>query len=81
MTLSRNIMSSLRVKLGGLILKKTRDLLQAFDKLKLKIDDFNNDNTTDGMERTEIESVIQQVNRLTEKLDKFMKIVGRKFSI
>ncbi|NHJ48618.1 MAG: hypothetical protein FK733_12605 [Asgard group archaeon] len=61
-------------------MKKTRDLLQAFENLKLKIDEFNNENTTDGMERMEIESVIQQVNRLSDKLDKFMKIVGRKFS-
>jgi hypothetical protein len=60
-------------------MKKCRDLQQAFEKLKLKIDEFENENTTDGMERTEIEGVIQQVNRLTEKLEKFKKIVGRKF--
>jgi hypothetical protein len=60
-------------------LKKSRDLYQSFDELKLKIDEFTNENTVEGMERTEIESLIQQVNRLTTKLDKFMKIVGRKF--
>lgn len=60
-------------------MKKSRDLYQAFDKLKLKVEEFTDDNTIEGMERIEIESLIQQVNRLTAKLDKFMKIVGRKF--
>ncbi|NHK31662.1 MAG: hypothetical protein FK730_09945 [Asgard group archaeon] len=60
-------------------MKKSRDLYQSFDELKLKIDEFTNENTIEGMERTEIESLIQQVNRLIAKLDKLMKIVGRKF--
>ena len=60
-------------------MKKSRDLSQTFDELKLKIEEFTYEKTVEGMERTEIESLIQQVNRLTDKLDKFMKIVGRKF--
>jgi hypothetical protein len=60
-------------------LKKSRDLYQSFDELKLKIDEFTNVNTVEGMERVEIESLIQQVNRLTTKLEKFIKIIGRKF--
>jgi len=65
--------------LRGIILNKSRDLYQEFDKLKLKIDEFSNENTVDGLERLEIENLIQQVDRLISKLDKLMKIVGRKF--
>ena len=62
-----------------LLLKKTRDLEQAFEKLSEKIFEFNNAKTTEGMERVEIEGVIQQVERLIDKLDKFMNIVGSKY--
>lgn len=58
-------------------MKKTRDLEQAFEKLTEKILEFNNAKTTDGMERTEIEGVIQQVERLIAKLEKFMNIVSK----
>jgi len=61
-------------------LKKILDLQQAFGKLEEKISEFQESNTTEGMERVEIEGVLQQVNRLIEKLDKFMKIVGREFN-
>ncbi len=58
-------------------MKKSRDLHQAFEQLKIKIAEFENENTIDGMDRLEIESVIQQVNRLRDKLEKFRNIVGR----
>jgi len=60
-------------------MKKSRDLLQAFDQLYKKISDFNESQTINGLERIEIEGIIQQVNRLHDKLEKFIKIVGRKF--
>jgi hypothetical protein len=60
-------------------MKKSRDLQQAFDQLDEKITEFIETQTIDGMERTEIVGVIQQVNRLHDKLEKFIKIVGRKF--
>jgi len=60
-------------------MKKSRDLQQAFDQLYKKISDFNESQTIDGLERIEIEGIIQQVNRLHDKLEKFIKIVGRKF--
>ena len=61
-------------------MKKSRDLQQAFDRLNKKISDFNESQTIDGLERIEIEGIIQQVNRLHDKLEKFINIVGRKFS-
>jgi len=60
-------------------MKKSRDLQQAFDQLNKKISDFNGSQTIDGLERIEIEGLIQQVNRLHDKLEKFIKIVGTKF--
>ncbi|MGC9779140.1 MAG: hypothetical protein HZR80_07855 [Candidatus Heimdallarchaeota archaeon] len=60
-------------------MKKSRDLLQAFEQLNNKISEFNEANIVEGMERIEIESVIQQVDRLHDKLAKYMKIVGRKY--
>jgi len=60
-------------------MKKSRDLQQAFDRLFEKITEFNETQTLEGMERIEIVGVIQQVNRLHDKLEKFIKIVGRKF--
>ncbi len=60
-------------------MKKSRDLQQAFDQLYKKISDFNESQTIDGLERIEIEGIIQQVNRLHDKLEKFIKIVGREF--
>ena len=58
-------------------MKKSRDLHQSFEKLKTKIAEFENENIIDGMERIEIEGVIQQVNRLHDKLEKFKNIVSR----
>jgi len=60
-------------------LKKTRDLKQAFENLNGKITDFVELNITEGMERVEIEGIIQQVNRLSEKLEKFMSIARSKY--
>ena len=60
-------------------MKKSRDLQQAFDRLNMKISDFNESQTIAGLERIEIEGLIQQVNRLHDKLEKFIKIVGSKF--
>lgn len=60
-------------------MKKTRDLYQEFDLLEETIQDFKETNTVEGMERVEIESLIQQVIRLQEKLDKFMKIVSSNY--
>lgn len=60
-------------------MKKSRDLQQAFDQLNKKISDFNDSQTIDGLERIEIEGLIQQVIRLHDKLEKFIKIVGTKF--
>lgn len=60
-------------------LKKTRDLEQAFEKLNEKITDFIELNITEGMERVEIEGIIQQVNRLSEKLEKFMSVARSKY--
>ncbi|MCK5159902.1 MAG: hypothetical protein KAR08_12125 [Candidatus Heimdallarchaeota archaeon] len=61
-------------------MKKSRDLQQAFDRLNKKISDFNKSQTIAGLERIEIEGIIQQVNRLHDRLEKFINIVGRKFS-
>ncbi|MHA1188776.1 MAG: hypothetical protein ACTSSK_18360 [Candidatus Heimdallarchaeota archaeon] len=71
-------------------MKKSRDLHQSFEKLKTKIAEFENENTIEGMDRLdentiegmdrlEIEGVIQQVNRLHDKLEKFRNIVSRDF--
>ena len=60
-------------------MKKSRDLHQAFEQLKIKIAEFENENIIDGMERIEIEGIIQQVNRLHDKLEKFRNIVSRDF--
>ena len=60
-------------------MKKSRDLLQAFDQLNSKILEFNESKTIEGLNRIEIEGVIQQVNRLRDKLNKHIKIAGRKF--
>jgi len=54
-------------------MKKSRDLHQSFEKLKTKIAEFENENTIEGMDRLEIEGVIQQVNRLHDKLEKFRR--------
>ncbi len=59
---------------------KNRDLEQAFQRLVDKYQEFLNESTLDGLERFEIEAVIQQVNRLHDKLNKHMNIIGRKFS-
>jgi methanogenic corrinoid protein MtbC1 len=61
-------------------MSKSRDLEQSFQRLVEKYNEFIEESTMDGMERTEIESVIQQIDRLHNKLNKFMNIVGRKFS-
>ncbi|MHA1155069.1 MAG: hypothetical protein ACTSQK_03090 [Candidatus Heimdallarchaeota archaeon] len=61
-------------------MSKSRDLVQAFQRLTEKYREFSDESTMDKMERIEIESVIQQVNRLHDKLNKHMNIVGRKFS-
>lgn len=61
-------------------MSKSRDLVQAFQRLTEKYREFLDESTMDKMERIEIESVIQQVNRLHDKLNKHMNIVGRKFS-
>lgn len=60
-------------------MKKSRDLYQAFDKLKTKITEFENEKIINGMERSEIEGVIQQVDRLFDKLEKFRNIVSKDF--
>lgn len=60
-------------------LKKSRDLLQAFDRLNIMVSEFYESQTIDGLERIEIEGLIQQINRLHDKLEKHIKIVGRKF--
>ena len=41
-------------------MKKSRDLQQAFDQLYKKISDFYESQTIDGLERSEIEGIIQQ---------------------
>ena len=61
-------------------MSKSRDLVQAFQGLVKKYQEFLNESTMDEMERIEIEAVIQQINRLHDKLNKHMNIVGRKFS-
>ncbi|NHJ85926.1 MAG: hypothetical protein FK734_10720 [Asgard group archaeon] len=60
--------------------KKRRDFEQAFSKLLAKFNEFKEDTTIFGMERVEIEQLIQQVNRLEQKLDKLIKIVGQQYS-
>ena len=60
-------------------MKKGRDLEQAFEKLNTKISEFKDGNIVDGMERVEIEGLIQQVNRLHDKLEKFRNIVSRNY--
>ena len=60
-------------------MKKSRDLQQAFDRLKEKITEFEQDKISEGMERIEIEGVIQQVNRLYNKLEKFRNIVNKNY--
>ena len=59
---------------------KSRDLIQAFQRLIDKYQEFLNESTMDELERNEIEAVIQQINRLHDKLSKYMNIVGRKYS-
>ena len=61
-------------------MSKSRDLEQSFQRLLAKYNEFIDESTMDGMERTEIESIIQQIDRLHDKLNKFMNIVRRKFS-
>lgn len=61
-------------------MSKSRDLEQAFQRLIEKYYEFIDESIMNGMERTEIESIIQQIDRLHNKLNKFMNIVGRKFS-
>jgi len=60
-------------------LKKSKDLLQVFEKLKTKMAEFENENIVDGMDRVEIEGVIQQVSRLHDKLEKFRNIVSKNY--
>jgi hypothetical protein len=60
---------------SGGFLRKSRDLAQAFEHLKERINDFNEEQIVLGLERREIERLIQQVNRLIQKLDKLSKIV------
>jgi hypothetical protein len=62
-------------------LKKSRDLQQAFDRLNIMVSEFYESQTIDGLERIEIEGLIQQINRLHNKLEKHIKIVGRKFGM
>ncbi|HUT82094.1 MAG TPA: hypothetical protein VMZ29_12910 [Candidatus Bathyarchaeia archaeon] len=59
--------------------KKRKDFEQAYTKLNAKFNEFKEDKTIFGMERIEIEQLIQQINRLEQKLDKFIKIIGRDF--
>lgn len=61
-------------------MSKSRDLVQAFQKLIKKYNEFLNESTMDEMERNEIEAIIQQIDRLHDKLNKHMNIIGRKFS-
>jgi hypothetical protein len=61
-------------------LKKSRDLHQAFERLVAKFSEFEHENIVNGMERIEVEGIIKQVNRLHDKLEKFMNIVEQKFS-
>ncbi len=61
-------------------MSKSKDLEQAFQRLIKKYHEFLNETIMDEMERIEIEAVIQQINRLHDKLNKHMNIVGRKFS-
>ncbi|MFW9923404.1 MAG: hypothetical protein ACFFDW_08995 [Candidatus Thorarchaeota archaeon] len=60
-------------------MKKSRDLFQTFEQLIVKIKEFEEGNTVVGMERVEIESLIQQVLRLHDKLEKYMDIVNSKY--
>lgn len=60
-------------------MKKSRDLFQTFEELVLKIKEFEEANTVIGMERVEIESLIQQVQRLHNKLEKYMNIVSSNY--
>ncbi len=62
-------------------MSKSRDLEQAFQQLIEKYNEFLNESTMDEMERIEIEAVIQQINRLHDKLNKHMNIIGRKYSV
>jgi len=57
--------------------RKQRDLEQAFDQLAKQIAKFNLSRTKEKMERPEIERLIQQINRLREKLVKLEKIYSR----
>ena len=61
-------------------MSKSRDLEQSFHRLIEKYNEFIDESIMNGMERAEIESIIQQIDRLHDKLNKFMNIVGRKFS-
>ncbi|MBN1329644.1 MAG: hypothetical protein JXA54_09240 [Candidatus Heimdallarchaeota archaeon] len=60
--------------------KKRKDFEQAFTKLVNKFNEFQEGQTIFGMERVEIEQLIQQINRLEQKLDKFIKIIGCQFN-
>lgn len=60
-------------------MKKSRDLIQSFEQLIIKIKEFEDANTVIGMERIEIESLIQQVQRLNDKLEKYMNIVSSNY--
>jgi len=60
-------------------MKKSRDLQQAFEKLKTEIAEFENEKISEGMDRIEVEGVIRQVNRLQDKLEKYRNIVSRNY--
>jgi hypothetical protein len=60
-------------------MKKSRDLQQAFEKLKTEIVEFENEKISEGMDRIEVEGVIRQVNRLQDKLEKYRNIVSRNY--
>ncbi len=54
--------------------RKQLDLDRAFKKLKEQIQAFITSQTMEKMERAEIERLIQQINRLIDKLVKLEKI-------
>ncbi|MCF2143074.1 MAG: hypothetical protein K9W42_05185 [Candidatus Heimdallarchaeota archaeon] len=54
--------------------RKQLDLERAFKKLEEQIQAFITSQTMEKMERAEIERLIQQINRLIDKLVKLEKI-------
>ncbi|MEA2069916.1 MAG: hypothetical protein U9O98_01350 [Asgard group archaeon] len=56
-------------------MKKSRDLKQAFERLLTKKEEFFEKKIFKGIERREIVRLIHQVNRLTDKVEKYINIV------